>query len=728
MNKAEAQERVEKLRELINDYRYNYHVLNKSIMSEAAADSLKHELTQLEEQFPELITPNSPTQRVAGKPLAGFKAVTHSSRMLSLNDVFNHEELGAWINRIQKLVPGKKLDYHLDLKLDGLACALVYENGALVLGLTRGDGTTGEDVTSNVRTMESVPLVLREGADPVFYKGRLEVRGEILLYKKDFEALNAEREKKGLPKFANPRNTAAGTVRQLDPALVAARPLKFHVWNVLHPKITTHEGAYKVAAELGFITSKWTGLAKNTKEIMRFADLWQEKRNELPFHTDGLVVTVNDNETFARLGVVGKAPRGAVAYKYPAEQATTKVKDIFVSIGRTGSATPVAMLEPVVVAGSTVQMATLHNEGEVARKDIRIGDTVIIHKAGDIIPEVVEPLVKLRTGHERVFKMPSHCPECNTKLVRDVLKSARRGRLDGVQGDSEQRSESYNGYDERVAELATQQSAKSVGRVPGSARKQADTANVVWEAVWRCPNNSCPSRVYKRIQHYASKPALDIEGLGEKNVIALLEAGLIKETPDIYGLKKEEVIKLERFAEISASKLVSNIQASKTPTLARFIYGLGIRHVGGQTAVDLANYFRSLGNLSKATIDELGEVEGVGVVVAESIVAWFAEPHNQKVLEMFTKHGVTPQEVKKVGGPLSGKSFVITGSLESMGREEAGEKIRSLGGTFQSSVGKDTDYLVVGANVGESKLAKARKLGTKQISEQELLKLIDTKG
>ena len=637
-------------------------------MSEAAADSLKHELSQLESQFPELITPDSPSQRVAGKPLAGFKAVAHSSRMLSLNDVFNREELEAWVKRIQKLVPSAKLEYHLDLKLDGLACALVYENGALTLGLTRGDGITGEDITTNVRTMESVPLVLRKGADPSFYKGRIELRGEILLYKKDFEALNTEREKKGLPKFANPRNTAAGTVRQLDPVLVAARPLKFHVWNVLHPKIKTHEQAYKVAAELGFITSKWTGIAKNTDEIMSFAEKWQEARKGLSFHTDGLVVTVNDNATFARLGVVGKAPRAAVAYKYPAEQATTKVKDIFVSIGRTGSATPVAMLEPVVVAGSTVQMATLHNEGEIKRKDIRIGDTVIIYKAGDIIPEVVEPLIKLRDGSEKPFKMPTHCPECETKLVK--LK--------------------------------------------------AD------DAVWRCPNNSCPSRVYKRIQHYASKAALDIEGLGEKNVIALLDTGLIKETPDIYGLKKEEVIKLDRFAEISAAKLVNNIQASKNPTLARFLYGLGIRHVGVQTAVDLANYFRSLESLSKATIDELGEVEGVGEIVAEAIVAWFAGPHNQKVLALFAKHGVKPQTVLSRVGPLTGKKFAITGSLESMGREEAGEKIRALGGTFQSSVGKDTDYLVVGANVGESKLAKARKLGTKQISEVDLLKRLGT--
>ncbi len=666
MNKSEAEKRIAKLRDLINDYRYHYHVLNESTMTEAAADSLKHELTQLETEYPELITPDSPTQRVAGAPAKGFRAVPHSQRMLSLNDVFDEKELAAWLTRIRKLVPDWKPELHLDLKLDGLAAALVYENGVLVQALTRGDGVTGEDITTNVRTMESVPLRLRAGADKQFYEGRIELRGEILFYKKDFEKLNKERAEKGLPLFANPRNTAAGTVRQLDPGLVAARPLKFHVWNVIHPSIQTHQQAYDIAAQLGFITSKWTAIEHSLDEVMAFADKWQDKRTELSFGTDGLVITVNDKNVFNRLGVVGKAPRGAVAYKYPAEQATTKVKDIFVSIGRTGSATPVAMLEPVVVAGSTVQMATMHNEGEVKRKDIRIGDTVIVHKAGDIIPEVVESLKTLRDGREKEFIMPKECPECGTELVK--LK--------------------------------------------------AD------EAVWRCPNNQCPSRVWKRIQHYASKSALDIEGLGEKNVIALLNAGLIKETPDIYKIKKEDVLGLERFAEISAAKLVSAIQSKKNPPLERFLYGLGIRHIGVQTAIDLSQHFRSLENIAKATIDELNEVEGIGEIVAEAIVEWFGEPENQKILKLFHDYGVKPQEVKQVGGPLSDKKFVVTGSLESMSREQAAEKIRALGGTFQSSVGQDTDYLVVGANVGASKLKKAEKLGTKQIDEAEFNKIL----
>ncbi|HLG90696.1 MAG TPA: NAD-dependent DNA ligase LigA, partial [Candidatus Saccharimonadales bacterium] len=401
-------------------------------------------------------------------------------------------------------------------------------------------------------------------------------------------------------------------------------------------------------------------------EVLKFAKKWEEKRKDLPFRTDGLVVKVNDRRLQARLGVVGKAPRGAVAFKYPAEQTTTKVKDIFVSIGRTGSATPVAILEPVVVAGSTVQMATLHNEGEVYRKDIRIGDTVIIHKAGDVIPEVIEPLAKLRTGSEKKFIMPTRCPDCGTQLVK----------------------------------------AKET------------------EAIWRCPNNACPSRSWKQIGHFASKGALDIEGLGEKNVVALIQAGLIKDPADIFTVRRSDLLKLERFADISAGKLEKAIQEKKRPTLDRFIYALGIRHIGDQTAIDLANHFHTFEKLKAATTDELSEVEGVGGIVAESVVEWFSQPPHRKLLEKFKKYGVEPQEAYPPKGPLSGKNFVVTGSLESMSREEAAERIRALGGRFQPAVSQETDYLVVGENVGEAKLVKAKKLGTKQISEKEFLQLI----
>ena len=671
MTKQEAEVRIAKLRDLINDYRYHYHVLDESTMSEAAADSLKHELTELETAYPELITPDSPSQRVAGAPLDGFTSVEHSTRMLSLNDVFDTDEVTAWEERITKLLPPSViLEYFADIKMDGLACALVYQDGVLQRGITRGDGFVGEDVTSNIRTIESIPLTLREHkGTEMFLQGRTEVRGEIVMYKADFAALNEQRAKDGKPLFANPRNTAAGTIRQLDPQLVSERKLVFRAYDLLRDNpadVPTNEYAYKTMLALGFLANNKAKVLPSTDAIMKYANEWETKRQDLPFNTDGLVVKVNDRAVYQQLGVVGKAPRAAIAYKYPAEQATTKVKDIFVSIGRTGAATPVAMLEPVVVAGSTVQMATLHNESEIARKDIRVGDTVIIHKAGDIIPEVIEPLVTLRDGSELPYKMPTECPECDTKLVK------------------------YKAED----------------------------------AVWRCPNESCPSRAWKRIEHFASKSALDIEGLGEKNVIALLGAELIDDPADIYTLTAEQVLALDRFAEVSANKLVASIQSKTKPTLARFVYGLGIRHVGTQTAIDLANHFRELSAIGSATIDELNSVDGIGEVVAESIVEWFSEPRNQKLLDKFTANGVEPQSVTKVGGKLSGLSFVVTGSLDTMGREQAAEQIRALGGTFQSSVGKDTDYLVVGNNVGARKLVKADKLGTKQISEQDLLELL----
>lgn len=674
MTHVQAEQRAAKLRQLINDYRYHYHVLDESVMSEEAADSLKHELSQLETAYPDLITSDSPTQRVAGAPSREFVSVAHSQRMLSLNDVFNEDEVRAWETRITKLVPeGAKLEYFVDIKMDGLACALHYENGVLVRGITRGDGFVGEDVTANIRTIESIPLRLQEQKGfEKFLDGRTEVRGEIVMYKADFEALNGQRKKEGKPLFANPRNTAAGTIRQLDPGLVVGRKLHFRAYDLLRPDVTgaadipTHAEAYRSLRALGFLANKDAPVLGSVKDIMQFVETWDQKRHDLPFNTDGLVIKVNDRALYSRLGVVGKAPRGAVAYKYAAEQATTKVKDIFVSIGRTGAATPVAMLEPVVVAGSTVQMATLHNEGEVKRKDIRIGDTVIVHKAGDIIPEVVEPLITLRDGSEKPFVMPTHCPDCKTKLVKVKEK----------------------------------------------------------DAAWRCPNEACPSRSWKRIEHFASKAALDIEGLGEKNVIALLGAGLVKDPADIYTITKEQVLELDRFAEVSASKLVDAIQTKKHPKLARFIYGLGIRHIGVQTAIDLANTFRNVENLQKATIDELSAVEGIGEVVAESVVEWFSEPANQKLMQKFKEYGVEPEAVAEIGGKLASQNFVVTGSLERMSRDEAAEKIRALGGTFQSSVGKDTDYLVVGKNVGASKLAKAAKLGTKQIDEDALIQLL----
>lgn len=663
---SDAGKRAEQLREQLRQYAYEYYVIDEPSVEDAVYDSLIRELKSIEEQHPELVSADSPTQRLYSEPLEKFEKVRHSVPMISLNDVFSVEDVEAWVKRMDKLLPKRTHEFFCDTKKDGLACAIVYEDGVFTRAITRGDTQIGEDVTQNVRTIKNVPLRLRANAtNKQFLKGRTEVRGEIVMFKKDFETLNKSREKQGLPIFANPRNLSAGTIRQLDPKLVAARPLQFIGYDVLRAddiEVPTNMFAYETMTDIGITRSPEAAVFKTLKDVMIYVQAWDKKREKLAYNIDGIVIKVNDRSAYKKLGVVGKNPRGAVAYKYPAEQATTRVKDIFVSIGRTGAATPVAMLEPVVVAGSTVQMATLHNEGEVHRKDVRVGDTAVIQKAGDIIPEVVEPILNLRPKSARKFVMPVHCPECETKLVK----------------------------------------------------QKAD------EAVWRCPNKQCPARVQNQIQHFASKGALDIEGLGEKNVVALLEAQLISDAADLYTLDKNDVQKLERFAEVSAAKLVQAVSEKKTPPLHRFIFGLGIRHVGAQTAVDLANYFGSLAKLSSAKIDELAVVEGVGEVVAESIVAWFEDPENQTLLDKFAKNGVKPQTAK-TGGKLQGKSFVITGSLESMQREEAGEKIRALGGTFQSSVGKDTDYLVVGKNVGASKLTKAKKLGTKVISESELL-------
>ncbi len=668
MTQEQAAERIAKLRNQINEYRYQYHVLDKSIMSEAAADSLKHELVQLETQFPDLITPDSPTQRVAGKPSTKFQSVAHELPMLSLNDVFSQAEIEAWITRITKLARFKP-EFYVEIKMDGLAASIIYEDGVLVRGLTRGDGMTGEDVTANLRTVESIPLRLRQDAsvpDEV-YRGRFEVRGEVLLYKAAFVKLNHQREKAGLPLFANPRNTAAGTIRQLDPKLVAERGLSFHVYGVATeiPGISTHAAQHELAHTLGFKVEPHSQVVTGVDGIVDFAKRWEEKRKELPYGTDGLVMTVNDNETFEVLGVVGKAPRGAVAYKFPAEQATTRVKDIQISIGRTGAATPFAVLEPTVVAGSTIQMATLHNEGEVHRKDIRVGDTVIIQKAGDVIPEVVESLPKLRTGKEKVFVMPQHCPICGTKLEKTDK-----------------------------------------------------------EAVWRCPNFNCYAMERGRIIHFASKDAFDIEGLGEQTVDALLDSKLIADAADLFHLTVDDVAGMPRFALVSATNLVNAIQGRKHVTLDRFIYGLGIRHVGQQTARDLAEHFGTLSKFAKATQEELDVIAGIGSVVGKSTVDWLQSDRGQEFLHKLSEEGVKPLGYEKVEGPLTGVSIVITGTLAAFSREEAGEKLEALGGKLQDSVTKDTTYLVVGEAPGASKITKAEKLGTKRLDEAGLLKLI----
>ncbi len=664
------QERAQELRELLSGYSYKYHVLDTPSVSDAIYDSLMNELKAIEAEHPELITTDSPTQRVGSELLGGFKKVTHRSRMLSLNDVFDVSEVEAWVVRMDKALPGSQHEFFADIKMDGLACALIYEDGLFVQAVTRGDSFIGEDVTNNVRTISNVPLRLREEAETKnFSTGRTEVRGEIVMLKKDFEALNKKQEKDGKPLFANPRNLAAGTIRQLDPKLVAERPLTFVAYDLIRDvpsEIATNMYAYQSLTALGFRRNQQASVFTSVKDVMTFVHSWDTKRHDLPYNTDGLVIKVNDRSQFAKLGVVGKQPRAAVAYKYAAEQATTIVKDIVISIGRTGAATPVAVFDPVQVAGTTVQHASLHNADEIARKDIRVGDTVVIFKAGDIIPQVESVVLELRPKDSKEF------------IYTDALK-------------------------EQYPELTFERNGADV--------------------VYRVKGLSGDLILKRSVEYYASKGALDIDTLGEKNVVALVEAGLVKDIADIYTLSYEDVVSLDRFADISARKLVDAIQNSKKPLLERFILGLGIRHVGSQTAIDLASRFESVESLAHASLEDLEQVDGIGKVVAESILAWFTDEDNIAVLKKFNDLGVHPVYIRKTGG-LVGKSFVVTGTLTTMSRDEAADKIRSLGGTFQSSVAKDTTYLVAGGKVGGSKLAKASSYGTTIIDEDGLIKLL----
>ena len=662
MKRSEAEKRIAKLRELINDYRYHYHVLDESTMSEAAADSLKHELALLEAEFPELVTPDSPTQRVAGKPLDKFEKVAHEKRMISLADVFSEEEVRDWISRDEKLLSGGKIgEFFTDIKMDGLACSLKYRDGVFIQAVTRGDGLIGEDVTLNVKTIENVPLKIDEN--------EAEVRGEIVIFRKDFDELNRRQREKGEPEFANPRNLAAGSIRQLDPRIAASRPLKFIAYDLVTPETNTWHEAYECLRALGFQTSNEDKVFKaNEKdELFKYIKDLDEYRQSLPFNTDGMVIKINDRAVYDKLGIVGKTPRGAVAYKFPAEESTTVVRDIVISIGRTGAATPVAILDPVTVAGTTVRHASLHNADEIKRLDVRIGDTVIIYKAGDIIPQVKEVLVSLR-------------PEGTEPYNYDVALKKQYPELEFERPEG--------------------------------------------EVVYRVKGESSDFILKRAIEYYASKPALNIEGLGEKNVVALVDAGMVKSIADLYRLNETNVAKLERFGKLSARNLVEAIEESKNPPLAKFITALGIRHVGAQTAVVLAREFKSLDALMEASEEQLMTVPDVGVVVAESILAWFSDEDNLRLLSDLKELSVWPQDESDGKLPLDGKSYIVTGTLESMGREEAEDELRALGAIVTSSVTKNTTALIVGEKPGKSKLEKATKLGIVTIGEAEFLKLI----
>lgn len=662
--KTAAKARIEKLKTLINDYRYHYHVLDESIMSEAAADSLKHELSQLEEQYPEFITPDSPTQRVAGKPLDKFQKVTHASRMISLADVFSESEIRDWVARNYKLVPnGTEFTFFTDIKMDGLAMSLHYENGIFKQAVTRGDGLVGEDVTMNVKTIQNIPLKLNLDNPPE----HLEVRGEVIIFKQDFEKLNQMQVKLGEKPFANPRNLAAGTIRQLDPRIAASRPLRFMAYDLVTPDLPTHQEAYEFLRQIGFQTSGQDHVFTHLNQVFAEIERLGQVRGNFLFNTDGMVIKINDRKIYSELGIVGKTPRGAVAFKYPAEESTSKVRDIVISIGRTGAATPVAILDPVEIAGSTVRHATLHNSDEIEKLDIRIGDTVIIYKAGDIIPKIKEVLFILRPENTEPFDYE--------KALKNQYPELEFERPDG-------------------------------------------------EVVYRVKGQDSDFILRRNLEYFASKQALNIEGLGEKNVNLLVDAGLLKSLVDLYRLQKSDLIKLERFGELSATKLINAIEGTKQAPLAKFITALGIRHVGAQTAVALADAFQSLEALRDATEEELLKIPDIGLTVSESILAYFADEDNLRQLDDFASLGVHPVYVNHDNAPLKGQSFVVTGTLTDLGREEAEDLLREKGATVTSSVTKNTTALIAGAKPGASKVTKAEKLGIKVISEAEFRELI----
>lgn len=688
MSLKEAKERIANLRKEINHHRYLYHVLDTQEISDAALDSLKHELVELERAYPELVTPDSPTQRVAGKPLPGFLKVKRHNPMLSLEDIFTEDELRDWEKRTLKAAKLSAWEhtphYFIELKMDGFAISLIYDQGLFVQGSTRGDGITGENVTQNLKTIDSIPLRLhvptrdearKYGLSDETYKalvkrlteGQIEVRGEVYMTKADFLKINEQQARQGLPKYANPRNIAAGSIRQLDPRIPASRNLQFLAYGIpTELGAKTHQEEHVLATLLGFKTDRLAKTAGNLDDIIRFRKDVMAHRDKLPFHIDGLVISVNDRSVYAALGVVGKAPRGSAAFKFPPEEATTIVEDIYVQVGRTGVLTPVAKLKPVNVGGVIVQHATLHNADEIKRLGVKIGDTVIIGRAGDVIPDIVRVLPGMRTGHEREFTMPEHCPVCDTRVMKD----------------------------------------------PGGV-------------LVRCPNELCPARAEGSLYHAVSKKGFDIVGLGPKIIDRLYELGIARTLPEIMALKKEHLAEIERFGDKSAENLAEAIEAAKTIPLHKFIVALGILHVGEETARDLAKHFGTIDALARASLLELKAIHDVGEVMAESIHAWFANPRNREIIRKLRAVGVTivSESTDQVIGPLTGKTFVLTGELETMSRDEAKEKIRALGGDTSESVSKKTSYVVVGENPG-SKRDKALELGVTVLNEQELLKML----
>jgi len=701
MNHQDAKLRVEKLRVQINDLRYRYHVLDDPRVTDEVYDSLTRELKKIEAEFPDLLTPDSPTQRIGGVPLEKFVKVRHEARMLSLNDAFSAEELVAWEERIKKLAAGEEFVYMAELKFDGLATSLIYEDGIFVRGATRGDGYVGENVTQNLKTIRAIPLrlnldlkhtekfpaKLRERLFANLKRAkRIEVRGEALMSRAAFRELNSIQKKNGGAEFANPRNAAAGSIRQLDPEISASRKLSWHAYQLVTDLgQRTHEEEHMFCSMLGFPVDKHSRVVRSVAGIADFRKEIEKIRDKLPFEIDGVVVQVNERGIYERMGVVGKAPRGAIAYKFAAKKATTVVESIKVQVGRQGNLTPVAVMRPVSVGGVTITHASLHNEDEIRRLGLKIGDTVVVQRAGDVIPQIVEVLPKLRTGKERDFHMPKKCPVCGGKVERRSLSPSSPGK-------------------------------GRVGRGRMNAVEQYSVAHL-------CMNLSCPAKNLRQINHLVS--AFEIYTIGPKIIERFKDEGLITDAADIFTLKKEEIAPLERFGEKSAENIIDSIEEHKKVTLAKFIYSLGILHVGEETAIDLAEKFGSLERLKKASFEDLDALPNVGGAVAKSVFEYFQDKQNLKFIEKLLDAGVKikNQELRIKQGPLAGKKIVVTGTLETMSREEAKDAVRKAGGDWVSSVSKNTDYVVAGENPG-SKADKARELGVKILDEQEFLKLI----
>ncbi|MFC1995638.1 NAD-dependent DNA ligase LigA [Chloroflexota bacterium] len=671
-------ERMGQLQAVINHHNYRYYMLDSPEISDAEYDELMRELKQLEKQYPQFLTPDSPTQRIGAAPVEAFGIVAHPFPLLSLGNAFSQEELLAWYTRTAKLVAGQQFNLTCEHKIDGLAVALTYVNGQLVTGATRGDGFRGENITHNLRTIRSIPLSISEEAP-----SRFEVRGEVFLPKAGFNRLNQERAGEGLPLFANPRNAAAGSVRQLDSRITVKRPLDIYIYMLGYAEgratPSTHWGTMEYLKSLGFKVNPNNRLLTTIEQVEEYYDDWMEKRESLPYEADGIVVKVDQLSIQERLGNIGHEPRWAIAYKFPAIQGTTRLVDIGISVGRTGTLNTYAILEPVSVGGVTIKQAALHNEDDIRRKDIRIGDTVIVQRAGEVIPEVVGPVVSKRSGQEEEFslleKLPKNekgqpvCPECKAEVFKPE-----------------------------------------------------------GEVMYYCSNAACPAQVRQRLEHFVSRGAMDIRGIGESQSAMLLKEELVKDVADLYdlGKKKKPLMEVEGMAEKSVDNILNAIEKSKETPLVRVIFALGIRHVGGEMAEILAREFHSLDDLANASIERLVSIPTIGPKIADSIVTFFGQAENKELIQKLKDAGINPKakNAKLEELPLAGQEFVITGTLDAFPRNEAEARVKSLGGTSKDNITRNTTYLVVGINPGGSKLARARELDIEQIDEEEFCRLL----